>query len=396
MEVRETINSAMTSIVANRLRSSLTVLGIVIGVTSVILLIALVSGLKSFITDQIASLGPNVMYVVPGRIGGGRGPGGIQTNRLTLQDAQNLKQKLAKEAEVTAAVQGVVEVKYRSQTSHDVTLVGVQANYLDLVAAISVEQGRGFTQSEADSGKRVVVVGPTILKNLQTPDLLGKEIILAGQRYQVIGVIKARGSSIGIDLDNFVAIPLPAAQRLLGEDKIHNIIISANNNQNVSEVQARSKQILGTRLKENDFTIQTQEQILYTIGQISSVLTAALGGIAAISLIVGGIGVMNIMLVSVTERTREIGLRKALGATSGDIRNQFLVEAVCLSALGGVIGILLGSLLATIANRFITTTIPWWSVALAFGFSSLVGIVFGVAPAIKASRLDPIQALRYE
>lgn len=396
MSFLEILDLALSALRANRLRSSLTVLGIVIGVFSVILLVALVSGLKSFITEQIASLGPNVMYVIPGKIGGGRGPGGIQTNRLTLQDANNLKLKLSDEAQVTAGVQGVATVKYKNKSSRDVTLVGVQANYTEIVKAVSVEQGRFFTQSEGSSGSRVVVVGPTVLENLGKQDLLTEEIILNNQRFKVVGVMKARGANIGIDLDNMVVIPLTAAQKLLGEDKVHNIIIAANDNNEVAKVQEEAKKILGKRLKEDDFTVQTQEQTLSTIGQITNVLTIALGGIAAISLLVGGIGVMNIMLVSVTERTREIGLRKAIGARNKDIRNQFLVEAITLSCLGGIIGIVLGVGAAMAASIFIKTTITWWSIALSLGFSVLVGIIFGVAPALRASKMDPIQALRYE
>lgn len=396
MNFSETIALALNSLKANKLRSGLTILGIVIGVFSVILLVALVSGLKSFITEQIASLGPNVMYVVPGKIGGGRGPGGIQTNRLTLQDANNLKLQLSNEARVTVAVQGVTTVKYKNKSSSNVTLVGVQANYLDVVKAISIERGRPFSQSEADSGKRVALVGPTILENLGVQDILGIEIIVGNQRFKAIGVMSERGSNLGLDLDNFIAVPLIPGQRLLGEDKVHNIIISANENSQVGKVQEKAKEVLRKRLKEDDFTIQTQEQTLSTIGQITNVLTIALGGIAAISLLVGGIGVMNIMLVSVTERTREIGLRKALGAKNQDIRNQFIIEAVTLTCLGGIIGIVLGIGASLVANIFIETTITWWSIALSFGFSVIVGVIFGVAPAIRASRMNPIQALRYE
>ncbi len=396
MNFTQTLSLALTALRSNKLRSSLTILGIVIGVFSVILLVALVSGLKSFITDQISSLGPNVMYVIPGKIGGGRGPGGVQTNRLTLQDANNLKFQLSGEAEVTVAIQGVTTVKYRNKSSSNATLVGAQANYLDVVKAVSIEKGRPFTQSEADSGRNVALVGPTIPKNLGVQDIIGIEIIIGNQRYKVVGVMAQRGSNLGLDLDNFVAIPLFSAQRLLGEEKIHNIIISANNSEQVAVVQEKAKKILAKRLKENDFTIQTQEQTLSTIGQITNVLTIALGGIAAISLLVGGIGVMNIMLVSVTERTREIGLRKALGARNRDIRNQFLIEAIALSCSGGVIGIILGIGASLVANIFIKTTITWWSIVLSFGFSVLVGVVFGVAPALRASKMNPIQALRYE
>ena len=185
-------------------------------------------------------------------------------------------------------------------------------------------------------------------------------------------------------------MPFSTAQKQFGIDRLNTIYISALNSDEVKIVQDQAINILKRRLSEDEFTVQSQEQALSTIGQITNVLTAALGGIAAISLIVGGIGIMNIMLVSVTERTREIGLRKAVGA------NQFLIEAMTLSGVGGIIGIILGILISLIIGRFFTTTVPLWSVALSFGFSMLVGVIFGVAPAIRAARLDPIEALRHE
>ncbi len=212
----------------------------------------------------------------------------------------------------------------------------------------------------------------------------------------MIGVLSKRGSIFGVDQDNVAAIPLSAAQKQFGLDRLNTIYIEAHRSEDVKLVQKRAGDILLKRLSEDDFTIMTQEQTLSTIGQITGVLTIALGGISAISLIVGGIGIMNIMLVSVTERTREIGLRKALGATPGNIRNQFLIEAVVLAGLGGIVGIILGILLSLLIGQFITTTVPLWSIVLSFGFSAAVGIIFGVAPAIRAAKLDPITALRYE
>jgi putative ABC transport system permease protein len=397
MNLIETIISSLQAIKSNRLRSSLTILGVLIGVTSVILLVSIVSGLQRFITDQISSLGPNVMYVVPGKIGGGRGPGGVQTNKLTLGDAQNIKSELRDKVEVSAGIQKVTTAKYQNKTSLDMTLVGVEPNYPLIIKSLKITEGRLFNSSEANSGKKVVVIGPTVSKNLfNSGSPLGKSIQIGNGRFEVIGVMATRGSNVGIDLDNFAMIPLVTAQRQFGEDKVHNILVLANNSDEVKLVQQQVKGILGKHLADDDFTVQTQEQTLSTIGQISGILTLALGGIAAISLVVGGIGVMNIMLVSVTERTREIGLRKALGAKPHDIRNQFLIEAVTLSSIGGLIGIILGITLSLIVNQFLQTYITTWSVILSFGFSLLVGIIFGVTPAVKASKLNPIQALRYE
>lgn len=403
MNFIETIRLALQSILTNRLRSFLTILGIVIGVTSVILLVAMVSGLKSFITDQISSLGPNVMFVIPGQIGGGRGPGGIQANKLTLQDASNLRNQLWDKAEVSAAIQKTTKLSFQNKTDRDVTIVGVEAQYPKIIKAIKITEGRYFSTSEVDSGKKVAVIGPTVKNKLFCPEekpcevnVLKKQLQISNFKYTIIGILGARGSNFGIDLDNVAIIPLPSAQKQFGEDKIHNIVISSNDPQKTKEIQEEVKQILSKRLSDDDFTVQTQEQTLETISTITNVLTIALGGIAAISLVVGGIGVMNIMLVSVTERTREIGLRKALGAREKDIRNQFLIEALTLSGLGGIIGIVLGYGLSIIIGGFLQTQVPLWSIGLSFGFSILVGVIFGVAPAIRASKLDPIQALRYE
>jgi putative ABC transport system permease protein len=398
MNITETIRLAFTAILSNRLRAFLTVLGIVIGVLSVILLIALVSGLKNYITNEISSFGSNLIFVIPGKVGGGRGPGGVQVNRIQFSDVNNLKHKLEGEADVSTVVQKVAAAKYGNKTSDNMSTSGVEAIYPKIITSLKIDQGRFFTQSETDSGKRVAVVGPTVVKNLfgDNGQGIGKRIIIGTLSYEIVGVTTTRGSTFGVDQDNSAFIPLAALRRQFGIDQPNGIYISVHKAEDITSVQKTITVELKKRLSEDDFSVQTQDQALSTISQITGVLTLALGGIAAISLLVGGIGVMNIMLVSVTERTREIGLRKALGAQGKDIRNQFLVEAITLSGIGGIIGIILGILLSMIANQFITTEVTWWSIALSFGFSMLVGIVFGVTPAIRASKLDPITALRYE
>ena len=395
MNILEIFSLSITAILANRMRTLLTILGIVIGVTSVILLISVVTGLKSFITKEIQGLGSNLMFVIPGKVGGARSPGGVQVNRLTMQDATNVKNKLAGQAEVSAVVQKVSTVKYLNKIDKDVTLVGVQANYPKLISVTFVK-GRPFTISEESGGRRVAIIGTSAEEKLfGTNSSLGKTISVGNVKYEVIGVLEKRGSVFGIDQDNFVAIPLSAAQKQFGLDRLNTIYIEANKTEEVKLVQKKAAAVLLKRLSEDDFTIMTQEQTLSTVSQITGVLTIALGGIAAISLIVGGIGIMNIMLVSVTERTREIGLRKALGATPSNIRTQFLIEATVLAGLGGIVGIILGIVFSLIIGRFITTSVPLWSIALSFGFSTAVGIIFGVAPAIRAAKLHPIPALKY-
>lgn len=397
MKFGEIFNLAFKSIATHRLRSFLTILGIVIGVTSVILLIAMVTGLKTYITSQIQGLGSNLVIVVPGKVGGGRGPGGIQANKLTFQDATLVKQKLGSEAEVTGVVQSVATLKFGNKQSKDASVYGVQSTYPKAVV-LEMDQGRFFSNSQDIGNKKVAVIGQTVVKNLfgEGGNALNKTISVGAVKYTVIGVFAKKGSLFGLDQDNSIFIPIGQAQRQFGIDKLNTIYLAASQQEKVKDVQNKTKQALLTRLSEDDFTVQTQEQALSIIGQVTGVLTIALGGIAAISLIVGGIGIMNIMLVSVTERTREIGLRKALGAKPKDIRNQFLVEAIVLSGLGGIIGILLGYFFAFIIGQFFTTTVPLWAVGLSFGFSMLVGVVFGVAPAIRAAKLNPIQALRYE
>ena len=397
MDILETTQSAITAILANRMRSFLTVLGIVIGVMSVILLISLVTGLKTYITGQIQSLGSNLLFVIPGRIGGARSPGGVQANRLVLSDATNLRTKLAGEAEISAAIQRNSTLKFGNKNDKGVAVFGVESNYPRIVLAIKLLEGRFFKESEAESARKVAVVGKTVKENLFGQGrAIGQVISVGDLKYTVIGVLGPRGSIFGIDADNSIYLPFLTAQRQFGIQNLNTIYISALKAEDVKDVQNKAINIMKKRLSEDEFSVNSQEQALSTISQITGVLTLALGGIAAISLLVGGIGVMNIMLVSVTERTREIGLRKAVGAKPKDIRNQFLIEAVTLSGIGGIIGIILGIGISFIIGRFFTTTVPLWSVALSFGFSMLVGVIFGVAPAIRAAKLDPITALRYE
>jgi putative ABC transport system permease protein len=396
MKLKELIKLSFSALRANKMRSLLTMLGVIIGVFAVILLVSLGSGLQKYITDQISGLGSNLIFVIPGSDGGARTPGGQQANKLVLGDAKSLTIRLKDIAEVGPVVAKSVTVKYKNTSDKDTSILGTTANYPQIIAIV-FEQGKFFTASQERSGVRVVAIGQTVKTKLfahENP--IGKKLAIAGNKYTVVGVAKARGSVFGMDLDNTVVVPISTAQRQFAVNNVNTIYISAKRPELVRLATQQAKTTLLKRLTEEDFSLQTQEQSLSTVSSIIGALTVALGGIAAISLVVGGIGVMNIMLVSVTERTREIGLRKALGAKRSDILKQFLFEAVILSVVGGVIGILLGVGASLLMAKFFISQVTPWSVVLAFGFSVAVGVIFGIAPAYRASRLSPIEALRYE
>jgi putative ABC transport system permease protein len=395
MDIRELFKLALSSLRANKLRSALTTLGIIIGVFSVIMLVALGNGLQKYITDQISGLGSNLMFVVPGKIGQGGGPGDF-ANKLTIADAKYLAGRIQSIANVSPLIQKNTTVKYGNKSNKNTNIWGATASF-PLIVKTELEKGTFFTETQANSGSRVALIGPTVKSNLfPNEEALGKRITISGGKYTIIGITKKKGSVFGQDQDNVIIIPVDTAKKQFNVSTVNAIYISAKQPGLVSLVKRRSETILLTRFEEDDFTVMTQEQTLSTVTSITSILTTALGGIAAISLLVGGIGVMNIMLVSVTERTKEIGLRKALGARRNDILSQFLLEAVMLSLLGGLIGVVLGWGASLVIARFFVAEVTLWSVLLAFGFSAGVGIVFGIAPAIRASRLSPIEALRYE
>lgn len=397
MDQFEILNSAIVAIRINKLRSGLTALGIVIGVASVILLISIGSGLRNYITGQFEQLGSNLLFVIPGQIGaGGRGPGGATINKLTTKHVERIKREVKDLDGIVPTMQQFTTVKYRNLTLKNVTIVGSTEEFARVVNR-PVTSGEFFDKSQAQSGKKVAVVGKTIVDELfQGENPVAEKIDIKGQKYTVVGTLKEQGSTFGFDQDNTVVIPFITAQKQFGTTQVNNIYAKAENQKSVARVREEIKTALLKDLEEEDFSVMTAEQTLSTIQGILSTISASLAGIAAISLLVGGIGVSNIMLVSVTERTREIGLRKAVGARSTDILFQFLVEAVALTVLGGIIGLILASVATLLIARFIPATITVWSIIISFGFSTLVGVVFGVAPAIRAARLEPVVALRHE
>jgi putative ABC transport system permease protein len=390
----EAARVAGSAIAANRLRSGLTVLGVVIGVMSVVLLVAVGTGARDEVTAGIEDLGSNLLFVAPGGFEFGQAP---SISKFTLDDVDVLQRVLAGRAEVTANLVSGETVRAGGASAF-ASVVGVTERF-DRVANRTVERGEFLTASDVATGRRVAVLGSSAATGLfSDTDPLGRTVTLGGLRFRVIGVTERLGPALGIDRDGQVLIPVTAAQRLFGTRNVDSIFVKAAAPDTLDEVATEVREVLAARHDEADFSVLTQDEILGVAGQILGILTLVLAAIAGISLLVGGIGVSNIMLVSVSERTREVGLRKALGARTRDITAQFLVEAVVLCGVGGLVGIGLGVGLAAVATAAtpLPAVVTWWSMGLAFGVSLLVGVTFGVFPARRAGRLSPVEALRYE
>ncbi len=397
MKLIEYIKLALMALITNKLRAILTMLGIIIGVASVILLVSIGTGLQKLVTQQFASLGSNMVYVMPGKVDLKTGPPGMNISRLDISDIDDLLRGSTFVSRVAPAVAQTSIITYKGKTVSS-EIIGTWENYMEM-QNFSAEKGDIIRQTDVERSRKTIVLGSKPAQDLfGDTDPVGSWVTLSDVRYQVKGVLKSKGSggALGGDMDNHGFIPYTSALRQFNITHPMMFVIEATSQDTVDEAGSDAKRILLKRLKEDDFTVMEQKELLNTINQFLGAITVALGGIAAISLLVGGIGIMNIMLVSVTERTREIGLRKAVGAKPQDILLQFLIEAVILSLLGGVIGITFGILGSLAINQFIQTYVTTWSMLLASGFSAVIGIVFGVAPAFRASRLDPIEALRYE
>ena len=394
MRAGEAFRVALEALRANRMRSALTMLGVVIGVAAVVILVALGSGAKQEVEDQVEGLGSNIIIVVPGKFEFGSAP---SVSRLTLDDVELLGRVVGDRDRVAVSVASGETVSVGRREAF-VTVNGVNESVPNVFNR-PLARGEYITASDVDTRRRVVVLGNSVVRRIfRDVDPLGQQIAIAGVRFRVIGVFAPVGSTFGVDRDAEVHIPVTAAQRLFGVDRIDALAVKAPTADDVTALQPRLVAALQERYEGEEFSAVTQTQILGTIGRILGLLTLVLAAIAAISLLVGGVGVSNIMLVSVRERTREIGLRKALGARQRDILAQFLIEAVLLCVVGGLLGIGLGvgaSLLAAAVSP-LPAVIAWWSPALAFVVSAAVGIFFGVAPARRAGRLDPVVALRAE
>jgi putative ABC transport system permease protein len=394
MRLAEAWRVALEALRANRLRSVLTMLGVVIGVAAVVALVAIGTGTKLLIERQVEGLGSNLLIVVPGRLAAGSAP---TSSPMTMDDVEAISRVVGDRSRVAVTISSGETVRAGAKSGF-VSMQGVLET-TPTVFVRHLDRGAYLTRTDVSTGRRVAVLGATVARELFADrDPIGRQITISGVRFRVIGTFEQLGQSLGVDRDSEVHVPVTAAQRLLGTDRIDGLAIRAPDRDTIDQLGATVTGELEKRHPDTEFSAVTQEQILGVLGDILGVLTGVLAAIAGISLLVGGVGVSNIMLVSVRERTREIGLRKAVGARPRDIGVQFLLEAVLLTTTGGLLGMALGIGAALIVDRVspVPAAITWWSLALAFGVSAGVGIIFGVVPAQRAGRLDPVVALRTE
>lgn len=406
MSFFDAFNISISSLRYNKLRTILAMLGIVIGIASVILIISIANGATSSITSQVSSLGSNLLSISPGTESKGPVQGGGNVKTLTYADAQYFKNNsdFSNVSTVSATVQGAMQIIGNGENMNT-TVQGVSANYFES-QSVSANLGELFSEEDETFYSKVAVIGPEIASELfgEGADPTGQIIQIKSQLFRVVGVTKAKGSSGMLNPDKTVYVPVTTAMKiLLGQDYVQMIQLSVINvdliNQTIEEIkQALMERHQITDEANIDFSITSSKEMQQTLSSITSTLTAMLAGIAGISLLVGGIGVMNIMLVSVTERTKEIGLLKAIGAKRNDILLQFLIEAVVLTITGGIIGMITGEVFSIIASAIIN--IPFifqiYPVLLAVGVCVTIGVFFGLYPSQRAAKLNPIDALKYE
>lgn len=408
IDLESTFKIALRSLKVNKMRSILTSLGIIIGVSAVIIMLSVGEGAKSKISKDIESMGSNLLMVMSGSStsGGVRVGGGSQPT-LKLSDASAILKDCPSVLEVAPIVSEAKQIVFSNQ-NWSTAVYGVTPSYLR-IKTWGVDEGRLISEEDVKNSTKVALLGTTVTTNLFGDlDPVGKTVRIAGMPFKVIGTLERKGQSgMGQDQDDSIIIPITTAQKKLFGTQFPGVVkfiqVQAKSGDMLDSAESEIKLLLRERhsiakTKDDDFTIRNFTQMMETIKQVTTTMTILLGSIASVSLLVGGIGIMNIMLVSVTERTKEIGIRMAIGAKAMDIRLQFLIEALLLSLAGGLIGVILGISISKIVQLCsdLTIMITPLSIILSFGFSAFVGIVFGFYPAYKASLLNPIDALRYE
>jgi len=401
----ENLILALKSLWANKMRSFLTALGIIIGVSAVIGVVSIIQGLSQVFSTEIANLGANSVIVEARRPPGKEGEK-LGRVELTWEDGQAVVRNSATVEAATPFLQRFERVKFGEETTQ-YPVVGTNPVFQDL-RNYYVQDGRFFSEIDDRERHNVCVLGHGVLKDLKLPENpLGEAIRIGGLAYRIIGVMEPKGQLLGQDLDKFVLIPFGTAAGVYGDEAARQVglLLRVRSAELVERATHEIEDILRIRHhlrpdQPNDFEIVSQNQIQEVFEKVSNGVTYVVAGIVSIALLVGGIGIMNIMLVSVTERTREIGVRKAVGARRSNILTQFIIEAVTLALTGGVVGILMGIgvgfLAASLIPNWPGAYVPIWAIVLSFGFSSAVGLFFGIYPAAKAARLDPIESLRYE